>query len=380
MTSARHPETGALILSPGDTIGVLGGGQLGRMLVRAASRLGLKAHVYCQETKEPAAQIAASVTCASWDEGRALDAFAACVQAVTYEFENVPEDTARRLEARTALRPGAGALAVAQDRLTEKTFLNGIGAITTAFERIDGPDDIAPALARLGAGPERPGVLKTRRMGYDGKGQTRITAASDAPPAWTRIGGAPAILEAFVPFRRELSVIVARDVSGRTAAYDVVENIHRDHILARTLAPAQLSPEASTRAKTMAQAIVTALDYVGVMGVELFETEDGDLLVNEIAPRVHNSGHWTLDACLISQFEQHIRAVAGWPLGSPERHCDAVMDNLIGADAARWPDILADGRTALHLYGKREMREGRKMGHTTRIYPLGRRPADLGDD
>ncbi len=365
----REPVT----LDPGDTIGILGGGQLGRMLARAASRLGLKAHIYCQDRAEPAVDVAAAVTIAAFDDAMALDAFANSIRVVTYEFENVPAETVSALEPIIPVRPGPRALAVAQDRLTEKTFLNTIGVATTGFMPVDKPGDIAPALHELGA----PAILKTRRLGYDGKGQARIKSAADGPSAWTVIGRAPAILEAFVPFTRELSVIVARGTDGTVKTYDVCENQHRDHILARTLAPARLAPESASRAKAMAQEIVSALDYVGVMGVELFETREGRFLVNEIAPRVHNSGHWTLDACLISQFEQHIRAVAGWPLGSAARHSDAVMLNLIGAEASAWREALAWPDTALHLYGKREQRRGRKMGHTTTLYPLGTLPDDL---
>ncbi|MGF1456707.1 MAG: 5-(carboxyamino)imidazole ribonucleotide synthase [Alphaproteobacteria bacterium] len=360
-------------LVPGDTIGILGGGQLGRMLARAASRLGLRTHIYCQSAEEPACDVAAAVTLAPFDDTAALQAFAQAVRVVTYEFENVPAETVSVLETLVPVRPGPTALAVAQDRFTEKTFLNGIGVPTTGFAPIDSAQQIGPALGVLGT----PAVLKSRRFGYDGKGQTRVAADTDHHAAWDTIGRAPAILEAFVPFTRELSVIVARSAAGTIAAYDVCENQHRDHILARTLAPARLSETAATAARAMAGAIVDALDYVGVMGVELFETAEGAFLVNEIAPRVHNSGHWTLDACVISQFEQHIRAVAGWPLGTIARHSDAVMVNLIGEDVTAWREALAWPDTALHLYGKRESRRGRKMGHATTLYALGTLPADL---
>ncbi len=362
------------MLTPGDTIGILGGGQLGRMLAKAAARLGLKTHVFCEKPTEPATHVATDVTCARWDDRAALERFAGAVGVVTYEFENVPAETVNLLTPHVPVRPSGRALEVSQDRLAEKSFMNGIGIGTARFAPVDGPADLPGALETVGL----PAILKTRRLGYDGKGQARLHGTEDADKAWAAIGAVPAILEAFVPFVRELSVIVARGLDGSVAAYDVVENHHRNHILARTLVPAWLETEACARAHAMARRIVTELDYVGVMGVELFETGDGGLLVNEVAPRVHNSGHWTQDACLISQFEQHVRAIAGWPLGAPNRHSDAVMDNLLGEDAGGWHALLSRPDTAVHLYGKGQMREGRKMGHVTRLFPKGQRP-DIRD-
>jgi len=356
-------------LVPGETIGILGGGQLGRMLALAAAPLGLKTHVFCPDPASPAFEVAAARTVAAYDDTAALDAFAAAVDVVTYEFENVPGPTAAHLAERVAVHPGPNALAVAQDRLNEKTFLRDAGVPVADFRRIDAEADVAPALADLGGS----GVLKTRRMGYDGKGQTMLRSVADTEGAFTRLGGVPAILEAFVPFEREVSVIAARGVDGTLRAYDVAENVHRNHILKTSTVPASLDADTGAQARALAERIADRLDYVGVIGVEMFVLPDGGetrLLVNEIAPRVHNSGHWTQDACLVSQFEQHMRAVAGWPLGSAERHCDVVMENLIGAEAGRWAEILADPDAALHLYGKAETRPGRKMGHVNRIRPL----------
>ncbi|MEI2384985.1 5-(carboxyamino)imidazole ribonucleotide synthase [Breoghania sp. JC706] len=353
-------------LAPGATIGILGGGQLGRMLALAASPLGLRCHIYCPDADSPAFQVSDAFTVAAYDDEAALGAFADAVDVVTYEFENVPEATARFLESRTVLRPGARPLGVAQDRLSEKEFLASIGIPLAPFAPVDGPDDIAAAAQVAGL----PAILKTRRMGYDGKGQTRIESLDDVHAAWERIGKAPAVLEGVVDFALECSVIAARGADGATAAYDIAENEHRDHILKWTHVPASLSGETQAAARALGIRVAEALDYVGVLAVELFVVREGGserLVANEIAPRVHNSGHWTQDGCLVSQFEQHVRAVAGWPLGAPERRCDVVMENLIGQDAENWAEILADPAARLHLYGKREIRPGRKMGHVNRV-------------
>lgn len=355
-------------LSPGDTIGILGGGQLGRMLALAAAPLGLKTHILCPDPDSPAFEVASSFTIAGYDDISALDVFASAVDVVTYEFENVPGPTAAHLAERVCVRPGPTALAVSQDRLNEKTFLRDAGIPVADFARIDAAGDIAQALAQLGG----TGILKTRRLGYDGKGQVLLRDGADAAAAFQQIGKAPAILEAFVPFEREVSVIAARAVDGTVRAYDVAENVHRDHILKTSTVPAALDAELAADARAMAERIADQLDYVGVIGVEMFVLPQGTesrLVVNEIAPRVHNSGHWTQDACLVSQFEQHIRAVAGWPLGSAERHSDVVMENLIGDEVDRWQEILRDPAAALHLYGKSDTRPGRKMGHVNRIRP-----------
>ncbi len=350
-------------LPPGSTIGILGGGQLGRMLAVAAARLGLSAHVYDPGEAPPAAEVAAAHTRAAFDDAEALARFAAAVDVVTFEFENVPAETARALAARAPVRPPERALAIAQDRAEEKAFLEGLGIAVAPWARVDGPDDIAPALARTGA----PAILKTRRLGYDGKGQAAVAGPEAAEAAWAAIGRAPAILEGRVAFEAELSVIAARGLDGRVAAYDPGLNIHEGGILRRTAVPAPLPRGLLQEAVLAAGKILTALDYVGVIGVEFFAA-GGRLLANEFAPRVHNTGHWTLDACLIDQFEQHIRAVAGWPLGDGARHSDAVMENLIGAEAEAWARLAAEP-CALHLYGKAEVRPGRKMGHVTRLSP-----------
>ncbi len=356
-------------LPPGGVVGILGGGQLGRMLAMAAARLGLRCHVYCPDAERPASHVAEATTVAAYDDTAALDAFAAAVDVVTYEFENVPAETAAYLHRRVPVRPSPEALCVCQDRLREKRFLRDAGIATARFAAVDSRETLIEAIAAIGP----PAVLKTRRLGYDGKGQAFLRAAGDAEAAWAAIAGAPAILESFVAFDCEISVIVARGLDGETVAYDPARNIHERHILARSIVPAGIPDETAREATRLAGEIVARLDYLGVMGVEMFMTLAGDvhLSVNELAPRVHNSGHWTLDACAVSQFEQHIRAICGWPLGSTARHHDAVMDNLLGEDAARWRDLAAAAGTSLHLYGKRKMAKGRKMGHATRLYPLG---------
>lgn len=347
---------------PGGTVGILGGGQLGRMLAIAAAQLGLRAHVYAPESGSPAADVA-RFSRGGWTDRTALESFARSVDVVTYEFENVPAETVDAVEPFAPVRPGRRALAVAQDRVGEKTFLNGIGVATAPFAPVEDDASLAAALARIGT----PSILKTRRLGYDGKGQARITAPEGAAAALAEMRGAPAVLEGFVPFRREISVIAARGASGAIAAYDAGENVHEAGILRRTSVPAGSSPEMLDTAKATAARILEALDYIGVIGVEFFEAADGALLVNEIAPRVHNTGHWTIEATATDQFRQHIKAVCLWPLGDPARHADAVMVNLIGEEAADWRRLSAEPGAALHLYGKAEARPGRKMGHLTRL-------------
>lgn len=359
------------MLHPGQTIGILGGGQLARMMALAAAPLGLKCHVYAPAGDNPAFQVSAAATIAAYDDQEALAAFASAVSVVTYEFENVPAATAAFLAERVPVLPGPRALAVTQDRFSEKSFLRDIGLGTPDFRAVDDLASLEAAVAALG----RPSVLKTRRFGYDGKGQTVIRPESDLAEAWETVGRQPSILEAFVPFLREVSVIAARGRDGDVVAYDVCENEHRHHILAVTRVPAALDGEASHAALEHAARIATALDYVGVLGVEMFVIADGGrerVLINEIAPRVHNSGHWTTDGAETSQFEQHVRAVAGWPLGSAARRGEVVMNNLIGDEADQWRQILAEPGAHLHLYGKAEARPGRKMGHVTRVTPPGR--------
>src|SRR5579871_1555919 len=354
---------------PGGTIGILGGGQLGRMLVLAAARLGLRTHIYSDMADAPAFDVATERTCAKYEDEKSLGYFARRVDAITFEFENVPSAALELLAREKPAHPGAQCLAPTQDRLAEKDFLSGLGIPTTAYAGVQTRNDAREAVARIGL----PAILKTRRFGYDGKGQWPIADATDLESAVSRLNGAAAILERRVDFSFECSVIAARSTDGMFAAYDLPQNIHGQQILRRSVVPAPLAETQSREAKAITERIADALRYVGVLAVEFFVTHDGALLVNEIAPRVHNSGHWTLDACVVSQFEQHIRAVAGWPLGDPARHSDAVMENLIVAEADDW-QALARGSGGLHLYGKRESRAGRKMGHVTRLSPLGAKP------
>ena len=350
-------------LPPGSTVGILGGGQLGRMLAIAAARLGLKAHIYEPAPNPPAGDVAARVTRAGYDDMAALAGFAQAVDVATFEFENVPAATAAALAAHTPVRPGARALEIAQDRVAEKDFLGSLGIATAPWRRVDGLKDLRAGLAEIGA----QAVLKTRRLGYDGKGQARLSGGCGAEAAWDAIAEAPAILEGFVEFEAEISVIAARGMDGQVVAFDPGLNVHRNGILHTTTVPAPVPRARVQEAVLAAGRILNALEYVGVIGVEFFVTEPG-LMVNEFAPRVHNSGHWTIEACVVDQFQQHIRAVAGWPLGDGTRHSDAVMTNLIGADAAAWL-ALAAAPQGLHLYGKAEIRPGRKMGHVTRLVP-----------
>jgi 5-(carboxyamino)imidazole ribonucleotide synthase len=353
-------------LTTGATIGILGGGQLGRMLSVAASRLGFKTHVFEPGANPPAGHVADQVTTAAYDDAEALERFAQAVDVITYEFENIPTEALDLLEAHKPIRPGREALRVSQDRLTEKTFLQGLGLKTAPFADITDLDSLTAAIAEIGT----PAILKTRRFGYDGKGQSRLKSPEDAETALADMAGAPAILEGFVDFSHEVSVIAARSPSGEVACFDPGENVHRDGILHTTTVPARLSAAQRMDAVLLAANILNALDYVGVMGVELFVTSQG-LIVNEIAPRVHNSGHWTQNGCAVDQFEQHIRAVAGWALGDGQRHSDVVMENLIGDDVNRIPELAKDRDTAIHLYGKAETKAGRKMGHVNRIQRQG---------
>lgn len=346
----------------GSVIGILGGGQLGRMLSVAASRLGYRCHIFEPGALPPAGHVAEKVYTAPYEDSAALAEFAAGVDVITYEFENVPTAALDQLEALRPIRPNRRALAISQDRIAEKDFLSGLGLKTAPYAAIDSLADLQSALSRIGA----PAILKTTRLGYDGKGQARIMAEDQAAAALESMQGAPAVLEGFVNFSHEVSVIAARGLDGAVAAYDPGENVHKDGILATTTIPARLSASQHQDAVLLAAKILNALDYVGVMGVELFVTAEG-LIVNEIAPRVHNSGHWTQNGCAIDQFEQHIRAVTGWPLGDGSRHSDVVMENLIGDDIDRLPTLARERNLAIHLYGKLEARPGRKMGHVNRI-------------
>jgi 5-(carboxyamino)imidazole ribonucleotide synthase len=353
-------------LPVGSTIGILGGGQLGRMMALAAHRLGLKSHIYCPDAQSPAFDVTPLKTVAAYEDFEALKAFADQVDCVTYEFENVPAATAAAIaEAGTALYPSAKALEVSQERLVEKNFISKAGVDVAPFAKVDSQEELESAVNEIGL----PSVLKTRRFGYDGKGQTILRHEDDVQTAFDALGQQPSILEGFIPFDREISVIIARDTSGNVAAYDPAENVHKDHILKTSTVPGNISAELGESAKSIAAKIATALDYVGVMGVEFFVVpqENGEkLIVNEIAPRVHNSGHWTEAACLVDQFEQHIRAIAGWPLGATDRHSDVVMENLIGDEITNGM-LTTESHTQVHHYGKSEVRAGRKMGHINRL-------------
>ena len=345
-------------LKTGATIGILGGGQLGRMLAVAAARLGFRTHIFEPGANPPAGDVAHTLTTAGYDDVDALTAFAKSVDIVTFEFENIPTDALDVIENITPIRPNREALRTSQDRLVEKQFLEGLGLTVAPFADIANAADLEAAMTTIGA----PSILKTRRFGYDGKGQSRLRSADDAAGALADMAGNPAVLEGFVNFTAEVSVIAARSPSGEVACFDPGENVHRDGILHTTTVPARLSAAQRMDAVLLAANILNALDYVGVLGVELFVTPQG-FIVNEIAPRVHNSGHWTQNGCAVDQFEQHIRAVAGWPLGDGSRYADVVMENLIGDDMDRVPELAKQRDTALHLYGKADVKPGRKMGH-----------------
>jgi len=357
-------------LSPGSTIGILGGGQLGRMLALAAARLGFRCHIFSPDPVSPAFDVAARSTVADYSDSSTLMGFGRAVDVVTYEFENVDVAAVEKLANIVQVRPGANALAVSQDRLTEKSFVRDLGIETAAFADVGDRASLDRAMGALGL----PAVLKTRRLGYDGKGQAVIRWADEANTALEKLHGAPAILERFVSFSREISIVAVRGTNGALGFYDPAENVHRNGILHTSTVPARVSESTVADAQAIAEKLLVALDYVGVIGVELFvaDGESGErLLVNEIAPRVHNSGHWTEDACAVSQFENHIRAVAGWPLGPTVRHADIVMTNLIGREADDWAKFAAEPGARLHLYGKRETRPGRKMGHVNRMTARG---------
>jgi 5-(carboxyamino)imidazole ribonucleotide synthase len=343
------------------------------MTALAAAALGYRVHVFCPEAGGPAAQVSAVETVATYDDTAALQRFAGAVDVATFEFENIPTATIATIAEHVPVFPSLRCLAVAQDRIDEKTFLNESGAPTAPFQPVTSPQDLAEALTVIG----RPAVLKTARLGYDGKGQVRIDEGTDPAAAFAAMGADRGILEGFVDFEREVSVILARAQGGQSAAFDVVENRHRDHILDVTIAPAPIPGDLAERARAFALKIADALDLVGLLAVEMFVTRDGALLVNEIAPRPHNSGHWTIDACVTNQFEQFVRAICGLPLGDPRRHSDAVMTNLIGEDVNQVDDLLGEPDAKVHLYGKAEARPRRKMGHVTRLYGLGCGPESV---
>ena len=353
-------------LKPGDTIGILGGGQLGRMLAMAAARLGLKSQVFSPDPDSPAFDVVQHATCAEYADVEALELFANDVDVITYEFENVPAATAMVLAARRPVLPAQKILETTQDRLIEKDFVKRLGIGTADYADVSSAETLRTAIARIGL----PAVIKTRRFGYDGKGQAIIREGDDPGRVWEDLGTKSAILEAFIPFEREISVIAARAAGGQVECFDVTENEHSDHILKISRAPAAIPEALAAEARSIAEKIASALSYVGVFAVELFVVPGDNgptLLVNETAPRVHNSGHWTLDGASVSQFEQHIRAIAGWPLAKPIRHGRVKMTNLIGDDILGYDKWLTVPGATVHLYGKGAAKPGRKMGHVTEV-------------
>ena len=355
-------------LKPGDTIGILGGGQLGRMLAMAAARLGLRCQIFSPDPDSPAFDVVLNATCAEYADVEALELFANDVDVITYEFENVPAATAMVLAARRPVLPAQRILETTQDRLIEKDFIRKLGIGIADYADVSSVEMLRAAIARIGL----PAVIKTRRFGYDGKGQAIIREGDDIGQVWDDLATRSAILEAFIPFEREISVIAARAADGQIECFDVTENEHRDHILKISRAPADIPEALAAQARGIAETIASALDYVGVLAVEMFVVQGSggpQVLVNEIAPRVHNSGHWTLDGASISQFEQHIRAIAGWPLGKPVRHGPVTMTNLIGDDINDFEQWLTVPGATVHLYGKGPARAGRKMGHVTQVFP-----------
>ena len=351
-------------IAPGGVIGIFGGGQLGRMTALAAARLGYRCHIFCPEADSPAAQVSAAATIAGYDDLAALDAFSASIDVATFEFENVPSEAVARVAARVPVRPGWEALGTSQDRAVEKRFLGAIGLETPPWIEIRSAADLRHAPC--------PGILKTARLGYDGKGQVRLHEGFDADAVWEAFGAERGVAEALVDFSAEISAIAARGADGAIAMFDVAQNDHRDGILRRSIAPAPVPDALAAEAQAQTARAAEALDLVGLLAVEFFVTRSGRLLANEIAPRPHNSGHWTQDACEVDQFEQFVRAVAGLPLAEPARHSDAEMVNLLGRDVLAWPELLAEPGARLHLYGKRDVRPGRKMGHVTRLSPKSR--------
>ncbi len=370
--SPRKVERSAhvMTLPPRSVIGILGSGQLGRMLAQAASRLGFRTHVYADDSG-PAFDVAGAHSVGGYDNLVRLDEFARSVDVVTYEFENVPVDAAKHLIDRVPVRPGPMALAVAQDRSVEKAFISDLGIPVAPFVSISTRDDLDPANAAL-ASWGTPGILKTARLGYDGKGQATVGTLDELAAAWERFGRVSCVLEQRIAYAFEISVLVVRGQGGEVVFYDVPRNTHAGGILRRSIVPSGMPAAFEERARAMAGRVADALSYIGVLGVEMFwlgPDAAHPLLVNEIAPRVHNSGHWTMDACAADQFENHVRAIAGWPLAPTTRHSDAEMVNLIGPDAEGWLKLAAEPDACLHLYGKREARSGRKMGHINYLRP-----------
>lgn len=360
----RNNKKDIVKVAPGEFIGVIGGGQLGRMIVMAAARLGIKSVVFSETKDCPAQPVADEFIHGSYQDAALLDEFSRKCKVITYEFENIPLSVIDYLASRTHLNPGRDILSVTQDRLSEKTFLNAIGIPVSDFSAVAHEGDIKFRLEKTNGAQA---IMKTRRFGYDGKGQTRVGGDIDPVMAYYDIKEAPAIIEDIIPFQSEFSVIGVRTLDGQFHHYDIADNEHVDGILHKSIIPSVMPEEIQSKAVGYTKKIADSLNYVGVIVVEYFYTHDGQILANEIAPRVHNSGHWTIDGCVFNQFDQHLRAICGWPMGHFERHSDAEMTNLIGDDIADWENIVADHNTALHIYGKSESRPGRKMGHATRL-------------
>jgi len=357
-------------IAPGSVIGIVGGGQLGRMTAVAAAELGYRVNIFTPEQNSPASQVCTSTFVADYDDDAAIKAFGESVDVITFEFENIPAKTVQKLSTYAPMRPNWNCLAICQDRAKEKTFAADLGIETAPWTLVTSAQELIAAIAKIGT----PSILKTTTMGYDGKGQVRIHENTDPYEAWAALGGNIGILEGFVDFTMEISVITARRPNGAMATFDVVENRHKDGVLDITIAPADIPENCADQARAIGQKLAEAMGMVGLLAVELFITKDGHLLMNEMAPRPHNSGHWTQDGCKTSQYEQFVRAVAGLPLGTTQRHSDAVMKNLIGDDIDPWLDILTNPDDKLHLYGKKEARAGRKMGHINRLYEKGSKP------
>ncbi|MGI9399499.1 MAG: 5-(carboxyamino)imidazole ribonucleotide synthase [Paracoccaceae bacterium] len=349
-------------LISGSTIGILGGGQLGQMLSMAAARLGFKTHIFEPSENPPASNVASKFTRAEYDDYDALKQFASSVDVVTYEFENIPTAALDIIETQSEIFPNREALKISQDRLIEKEFINKLGFKTASFCEVNSIEELIHAINQIGA----PSILKTRRFGYDGKGQVKVQPSSKPEEIWKNLGEKALILEGFINFSSEFSVIGSRSKDGQISCFDPGENVHKDGILRTTTVPAHLTNQQKTEAVLITAKILETLKYVGVIGIEFF-LEKNSLVINEFAPRVHNSGHWTQNGCTVDQFEQHIRAITGWKLGNAERHSDVIMENLIGDEIYKTNQLVEDGSIALHLYGKADVNPGRKMGHFNRI-------------
>jgi 5-(carboxyamino)imidazole ribonucleotide synthase len=356
-----NPKMNKTLIS-GSTIGILGGGQLGQMLSMAASRLGFKTHIFEPSENPPASNVASKFTRAEYDDYDALKQFASSVDVVTYEFENIPTAALDIIETQSEIFPNREALKISQDRLIEKEFINKLGFKTASFCEVNSIEELIHAINEIGA----PSILKTRRFGYDGKGQVKVQPSSKPEEIWKNLGEKALILEGFINFSSEFSVIGSRSKDGQISCFDPGENVHKDGILRTTTVPAHLTNQQKTEAVLITAKILETLKYVGVIGIEFF-LEKNSLVINEFAPRVHNSGHWTQNGCTVDQFEQHIRAITGWKLGNAERHSDVIMENLIGDEIYKTNQLVEDGSIALHLYGKADVNPGRKMGHFNRI-------------